>query len=249
MIAVVVLVAAGVGGYVWWRSTHQTADSGLTASGAVESQQYQVAAAIGGRVTKVDPSEGDSVAKGQTVVVLDSKTLKLQVDQAEQGVKAAEAALTNAKDKGSDADIAAAKARVKQAKTNVDLAKVQLGYATVRAPHAGVVVTVTTNAGQNTSPGKTLLTLSDPNDLFVRVFVPETRIGAVTIGQSAAVTTDSTTATVPGTVSFISSQAEFTPNNVETADQRTKLVFEVRIRISDSSGALKAGMPVAVDFS
>ena len=94
-------------------------------------------------------------------------------------MKAAEAALTNAKDKGSDADIAAAKARVKQAKTNVDLAKVQLGYATVRAPHAGVVVTVTTNAGQNTSPGKTLLTLSDPNDLFVRVFVPETRIGAV----------------------------------------------------------------------
>lgn len=243
MIAVLVLVAAGVGGYVWWRSTH------LVLLRLDRPAGGQVAAAIGGRVTKVDPSEGDSVAKGQTVVVLDSKTLKLQVDQAEQGVKAAEAALTNAKDKGSDADIAAAKARVKQAKTNVDLAKVQLGYATVRAPHAGVVVTVTTNAGQNTSPGKTLLTLSDPNDLFVRVFVPETRIGAVTIGQRAAVTTDSLTAIVPGTVSFISSQAEFTPNNVETADQRTKLVFEVRIRISDSSGALKAGMPVAVDFS
>jgi HlyD family secretion protein len=249
VIGVLVLIAAGVVGYLWWRSAHQAVDTGLTASGAVEAQQYQLAAAIAGRVTKVEASEGDAITKGQTVVVLDSTALKLQVAQAEQGVKAARAAVTNAKDGGSDADIAAARARLNQAKASVALAKVQLRYATVTAPHAGVVVTVTTNAGQNAAPGKTLLTVSDPNDLFVRVFVPETQIGAVAIGQDATVTTDSLTNAFPGTVSFVSSQAEFTPNNVETADQRTKLVFEVRVRIDDSSGALKAGMPVDVQFS
>ncbi|HET9646788.1 MAG TPA: efflux RND transporter periplasmic adaptor subunit [Microlunatus sp.] len=248
LIVVIVLLAA-VGGYLWWRSTHQSAQGPLTASGAMEAQQYQVAAAIAGRVTAVKAAEGDSVSKGQTVIVLDSTALKLQLNQARQGVKAAEAAVKNAKDDGTDADVAAAKARLNQAEASVDLAKLQLGYAAVKAPHAGVAVTVTTNAGQNTGPGKTLLTLSDPNDLFVRVFVTETQIGHVTIGQHATVTTDSLSTSFPGTVSFVSSQAEFTPNNVETADQRTKLVFEVRIRISDSSHALKAGMPVAVEFS
>jgi HlyD family secretion protein len=111
-----------------------------------------------------------------------------------------------------------------------------------------VVVTVTTNAGQNTSPGKTLLTLTDPSSLFVRVFVPETQIGSVKVGQQATVTPDSAGEPYTGTVSFVASEAEFTPNNVETKDQRTKLVFEVRVRISDTSGALKAGMPVDVTF-
>ena len=60
--------------------------------------------------------------------------------------------------------------------------------------------------------------------------------------------TDSVTEPYTGTVSFVASEAEFTPTNVETKDQRTKLVFEVRVRISDTSGALKAGMPVDVTF-
>jgi HlyD family secretion protein len=249
VIIVVVLVAAGVAGFLWWRSSRTSTDTTLTASGAVEAKEYQVAAAIAGRVVDVKAAEGDSIGKGQTLVVLDSSALKLQVEQAEQGVRAAEAALRNAKDDGSDADVAAAKARLNQAKATVRLAKVQLGYATVVAPHGGVVVTVTTNADQNASPGKTLLTLSDPDELFVRVFVPETQIGSVKVGQGVAVTTDSLSASFPGTVSFVASEAEFTPNNVETKDQRTKLVFEVRVRITDTSGGLKAGMPVDVDFS
>jgi membrane fusion protein YbhG len=118
----------------------------------------------------------------------------------------------------------------------------------VTAPHSGVVVTLTTNAGENAGPGRTLLTLSDPGDLFVRVFVPETQIGNVKIGQQASVTADSVSEPYPGTVSFVASEAQFTPNNVETKDQRTKLVFEVRVRINDTSGALKAGMPVDVTF-
>jgi membrane fusion protein YbhG len=249
VVAVLVLVAAAVGGFLWWRSTQRAADVGLTASGVVEARQYELAAAIAGRVTTIEVAEGDSIAKGQTVVVLDSTALSLQLQQAQEGVKAAQAGLANAKDNGSDADVAAAKARVNQAKANVDLAKVQLGYAKVKSPHAGVAVTVTTNAGQNTSPGKTLITLSDPHDLFVRVYVPETQIGAVSIGQHATVTTDSLTTSFPGTVNFVSSQAEFTPTNVETADQRAKLVFEVRIRLTDTSGALKAGMPADVSFA
>jgi HlyD family secretion protein len=250
VIAVLILLvlAAAAGGYFWWRSAIGPEATGLSASGAVEAQQYHVASVIAGRVTKVDVSEGDVVKQGQTVVVLDQSALKLQVKQAEEGVKAARAALSNAKEDGTDADVSAARARLNQAKAAVDLAEVQLGYATVAAPHDGVVVTVTTNEGQNAGPGRTLLTLSDPSNLFVRVFVPETQIGNVKVGQQVSVTPDSPTEPYAGTVSFVASEAEFTPTNVETKDQRTKLVFEVRVRISDTSGALKAGMPVDVNF-
>ena len=80
-------------------------------------------------------------------------------------------------------------------------------------------------------------------------FVPETQIGSVKVGQQVTVTPDSPGEPYTGTVSFVASEAEFTPNNVETKDQRTKLVFEVRVRISDTSRALKAGMPVDVTFN
>ena len=247
-VIVIVLVLAAIGGYLWWRSQQTATDGALTATGAVEASEYQIASAISGRVTTLTVDEGDAVGSGQTLVMLDDDALLLQLEQAQQGVNAAKAQVDGAKDSGTDAEVEAAEARLEQAKAAVELAKVQLGYATVTAPHDGVVVAVATNEGQNASPGKTLLALSDPNDLFVRVFVPETRIGDVKLGQAVKVTTDSSNEEYSGKVVFIASEAEFTPNNVETEEQRAKLVYAVRVRISDSSGTVKAGMPVDVAF-
>lgn len=247
VVIVFLLVAAGLG--YWWWSSQQVAESGaLSASGAVEATEYQIASAMAGRIETVTVGEGDSVKTGDVIAVLDKRALELQLAQAAEGVKAAEAGVTQAEDDGTDAEVVAAKARLAQAKAGVKLAQVQMDYATVTAPHAGVVVAVAANAGQNASPGKTLATISDAENLFVRVFVPETRIGDVKLGAKVKVTTDSSDATYPGTVEFIASQAEFTPNNVETKEQRVNLVYEVRLRVADTSGTLKAGMPVDVVF-
>ena len=250
VIVVVLLALIGGGVWWWWSSTQPTASAETQISGAVEANTYQVASALAGRVTDVKIAEGDKVAKGDELVLLDQSALKLQLEQAEQGVVAAKAAVTNAKndDDSTKADIKAAEARLAQAQTAVKLAKVQLGYTVITAPRAGTVVSLTTNVGQNAAPGKALLTLVDATDLFVRVFVSETRIGEVKVGQSATLTTDSSTETYSGTVSFIASESEFTPNNVQTKEQRVKLVYEVRVRLSDTTGTLKAGMPVDVTF-
>lgn len=249
VIVIVVLLLVG-GGIWWWWSTTQTstAASSQQLTGTVEANEYQITPALTGRITKVSVAEGDRVTKGQELVRLDRSALNLQLEQAKQGVKAAQAAVTNAKDDSSstDADIAAAKARLKQAEAAVKLAEVQLGYTVITSPRNGIVVSVVGNTGQNASPGKTLLTITDPSDLFVRVFVPETEIGNVKMGQAAKLTTDSSTQTWNGSVSFIASTSEFTPNNVQTKDQRVKLVYEVRVKVSDTSGTLKAGMPVDV---
>ena len=247
-IIVIIAVLAAAGGYWWWTTQQSASDGGLTASGAVESTEYQVSATAGGRIATVTVGEGAAVTAGQVLVVLDDTAFRLQVEQAKQGVLAAVAAVKNARDDGNSADRAAARARREQAKAAVKLAEVQLAYATVTAPHGGVVVAVTANAGQNASPGKTLLTITDPANLFVRVFVPETRIGDVKLGQSVQVAADSGGDGYAGKVEFISAQAEFTPNNVETKDQRAKLVYEVRVRLADKTSTLKPGMPVDVTF-
>jgi HlyD family secretion protein len=248
VILIVLLVVLG-GGFWWWTTRTDAADThGLSASGEMEAREYQVASALAGRVTKVRVAEGDTVTAGQELVRLDRSVLKLQRQQAEQGVIAAKAAVTSAEEDGTDADVVAARARLAQARAAVKIAEVQLGYTSVTAPRDGVVESVITNVGQNAAPGRTLVTVIDPNDLFVRVFVPETEIGNVTVGQDATVTTDSSSDQVAGTVTHIASQAEFTPNNVQTKEQRVKLVYEVRIRVPDDSGTLKSGMPVEVAF-
>lgn len=246
-VIVLVLALLATGGWWWWHTTHPAAAASSAAlSGQVEARQYDIASAIAGRVTTVSVAEGDQVKAGAPIIALDTAALQLQVTQAEQGVLAAQAAVTNAKDDGTKADVAAAEARVEQANAAVALAKVQLGYATVTAPRDGRVVSVSTNVGQNAAPGRILASIVDLRDLFVRVYVPETRIGTVSVGQSVTVSFDSAGSPVQGTVTFVSAQAEFTPNTVQTAEQRAKLVYEVRVTISDASGTLKPGMPVDV---
>ncbi len=248
VIAIVLLLIGG--GTWWWWSTNQTVavDDTLRASGSAESREYQITPALTGRVTAVKVAEGDTVKAGAQLVRLDTKALTLQLNQAKQGVKAAEAAVTNAKndEDATNADVKAAQARLAQAKAAVGLAGVQLSYAVVKAPRAGTIVSLTTNVGQNAAPGRTIVTMTDPADVFVRVFVPEPRIGQVSVGQEVTVSSDSTS-DITGRVTFIASTAEFTPNTVQTEDQRVNLVFEVRVQLDDTS-QIKAGMPADVSF-
>ena len=249
VIVLVVLLLAGGGFWWWWTATQSgPVDTALRASGTAESRQYQIAPALTGRIASVAVAEGDRVTAGQEIAALDRAALELQLKQAEQGVKAAAAAVTNAeKDKdATKADVTAAKARKAQAEAGVDLAKLQLEYTSVTAPRDGLVVSLTAAEGQNAAPGRALATLVDPTDVFVRVFVPEPRIGEVKVGQPVSLSTGSGDPT-RGRVSFIAAAAEFTPSTVQTEEQRATLVFEVRIAVSQPD-VVRAGMPVDVVF-
>jgi len=160
-------------------------------------------------------------------------------------VDAANATLQQAQKDGPDTAIVEAQARVKQAQASLDLAKLQQGYATITAPHDGVVSSLVTNVGQAAAPGRVLLTLTDTTNVYARVYVAEPDLGKISMGGTVRVASDGVPAS-DGTVSYISTTAEFTPNNIQTKDQRTKLVYQVRVRIADTSGAYKPGLPVDV---
>lgn len=145
-------------------------------------------------------------------------------------------------------DIRAQRALVRQAHANLDRANAVLVNAVIRAPFAGVVTVRQREPGEVVSPGAPIVTLLDPDSRYVRIYVRENEIGRVHIGQQATITSD----TYPdrkyhGRVTYIGSEAEFTPRNVQTTEERIKLVYPVKVHITgDTAFTLKPGVPADV---
>ncbi len=124
------------------------------------------------------------------------------------------------------------------------------GREMIHSPLAGVVLYRHMEPGEIASAGAPLLTVTDPNNLKLTVYVPEDRYGQIRLGQVLSVTVDSfPNESFAGTVSHIADQAEFTPRNVQTTDNRKTTVFAVRLNLPPSDGKLKPGMPADVHFA
>jgi multidrug resistance efflux pump len=138
---------------------------------------------------------------------------------------------------------------VDQAQANLDLLDTQLSKLTVYAPMDGVILVRNVEPGEFVQPGATALSIADLNNLTITVYVPEDRYGQISLGQQADVMVDS----FPGTtfsaeITQIADQAEFTPRNVQTVEGRSSTVYAVKLKVTDSEGKLKIGMPADVSF-
>ena len=139
--------------------------------------------------------------------------------------------------------VAVARAGVAQAEAAVGVLEAQMTRTSVVAPVDGVVTRRSARVGEAAAPGTPLLAIARLDDLKLNVYVPEDRIGRVQLGAPADVRVDSfPSESFPGEVTFISSQAEFTPRNVQTQSDRAKTVFAVRLRLPNQDGRLKPGM-------
>ena len=144
--------------------------------------------------------------------------------------------------------IAAQRAAVAQAGAALRAADAGLANMVIRAPFDGVVTVRHREPGEIVPAGSAVLSLMDRADRWVRIYVSEARIGAVRTGQPASITSDTFKGrTYPGEVVYLSSEAEFTPRNVQTSEERVKLVYAVKVRIAgDTAFELKPGMPADV---
>ena len=129
------------------------------------------------------------------------------------------------------------------------LVTTQIAKADVVSPIDGVVLTKGIEAGETAMPGAALYTLADLARPWVRIYIPETLLGHVKLGQKVSVTNDSFPGkTYPGRVVQIASEAEFTPKNVQTRTERVRLVYAVKVALDNVDGELKIGMPVDARF-
>ncbi|MEA3308440.1 MAG: efflux RND transporter periplasmic adaptor subunit [Chloroflexota bacterium] len=175
-------------------------------------------------------------------------TQHLQARSAAQASMAA-AQLAGMQAGATSEELAALTAQVAQAQAAVQALQDKRALKTLVAPLSGTVVELIAQPGEVAAPGAALLTLANLNEVKLLVYVPETRLGAVTLGQEVAVTVDSFPhRTYTGRVRHIEEQAEFTPRNVATKEERVNLVFAVEISIPNPDGELKPGMPADAVF-
>jgi HlyD family secretion protein len=140
--------------------------------------------------------------------------------------------------------IAAVEAKVEIARASLQALEVQVSKFTLQAPISGLVLERPVHVGEVALPGAPLMTLADLDNVTLTVYVPEDQLGKVQIGQSVSVTVDAyPDRTFVGTVAFIASQAEFTPKNVQTREERVNMVFAVKVKLPNPDHALKPGMP------
>ena len=169
---------------------------------------------------------------------------KEQIEQAHASLKQAQERLALVTKGPRQETIDQARARLEQIKQALAVAETRLSYTTIVAPIGGVVLSENLEAGMYAAPGTPVVTVGDLVNLWLRAYIGETDLGRVKVGQRVRVTTD----TYPGKqyegqVSFIASQAEFTPKNVQTEKERVKLVYRIKIDIRNPGMELKPGMP------
>lgn len=140
-------------------------------------------------------------------------------------------------------EVRAAQARLDQATAALELADRAVADCTVAAPIEGVVTTRIRDVGEFVAVGAPIVTISRLDQVWLSIYVPEARLSEVKLGAPAYVKVDGDPATYEGMVEFISPEAEFTPRDVQTADERAKLVYRVKIALPNPDGVFKPGMP------
>ncbi len=178
----------------------------------------------------------------------DIRMAQAERDRAEAGLEAAQANAATLDLR--QQDVRVAEAAVREAQANVRRLETQVAELKVFSPLDATVLTKAVETGEVAAAGKPLVLLGDLDHPWIKIYVPETQLGKVRLGAPAGVLVDSfPRQPFRGTVTWISDQAEFTPKNVQTAEERVNLVYAVKITIQNAERKLKAGMPADADLS
>ncbi len=145
-------------------------------------------------------------------------------------------------------EIDAARARLAAVDAQIATVEKVLHDATVSSPAGGIVTQKLVEPGEVLAPRAPLAILTDLDHAWANVYLDEPVVPRVTLGQAATVYTDAGGPGIPGTITYISPRAEFTPRNVQTAEERSKLVYRIKISVDNAQGLLKSGMPVEAEI-
>ena len=287
----------------------------IEATGTIETVNVVLSSKTSGEIKELRIIEGDKVKQGDTIMIIDTEVLYLQLKQQESGVEMSRAQFdllrngsrkedvelsesslnqaqsnyeqakndlerlqklyqtqTITKKQYDDAathfdlmndqlssakenykkirniarpeELKQAEAKLQQSVATADLIKKNINDSYIVSPLNGVVVKKYFEIGETVSPMSSLVKISDLTNVELYIYVTELELGKIKLGQKAEVTVDAfKDKKFEGKVTYISPEAEFTPKNIQTKDERTKLVFAVKIELPNPDFELKSGMP------
>lgn len=268
------------------------------AYGNIEATEVVVGAEMPGQLQVFTPVEGNQLAAGELVAVVDTSALVIQMQQASSQRTSSGSRVDEIAKQGGVLEaqrVIAARAYERQrrlfeqqATTAQQLDQAERDYRTLVAqiaanaaqrqtashdvssndarvaqvrdqirksrmtnPLTGTVLTTYTKAGEFVQTGQPLYKIANLDTVELRAYVTEPQLAQVKLGRTVSVSVDvgnKERRTLPGTVSWVSSQAEFTPTPIETRDERANLVYAIKVRVPNPNGLLKIGMPADVQF-
>ncbi len=208
----------------------------------LEAQAANVASDLDGAQKDLDRMQGLLDRGSGTTKARDDA--KVRRDMTAHRLDAARQSLARTKAGSRAEEIDAARARMASAEARIAQLEQQIQDAVIVSPVAGVATEKIAEQGELLQVGSALSVITDLADAWLTVYVSETDLGRIRIGQEAFVRTDEKEPQIrKGKVTFIASKAEFTPKNVQTRDERVKLVFRVKIGLDNKDGLFKPGMP------
>jgi HlyD family secretion protein len=238
----------------------------ILATGTIEMTEITLSGKTGGRIKQMFFEEGQMVKKGELMVELDHDQLDARIWSARSGLQGAQANLNAAQreldrlsklwqsELISQAEydrVVTSKevyeAQVNQAEANLNLLQVELVDTRLYAPISGVVSAKLFEPGEVAPAGSSIYTILNQNKPWIKIYLPLKEVEQININQPAIINLDAfPELNFKGRISHIAQEAEFTPKDYLSQEERVKQVYEVRIELEDSSGKLKAGVPAEV---
>lgn len=162
------------------------------------------------------------------------------------GYKAAQAALERLRQPARPQEITNAEESLKQARLQAEILKQRIEHCRIISPISGVVSEIYYKEGEFIPAGRPVISVRNPKEASVTVYVPEPELARLSIGENAEVFVDGHSESFSGNISHINEEAEFTPKNIQTRESRVKLVYAITIDVNNTKGILKPGMPADV---
>jgi membrane fusion protein YbhG len=170
-----------------------------------------------------------------------------RVNAARERARAANEAVARLRAGARPEEIAGARARVAGADAQIAVLQKSLADAVLTSPVAGIVTAKLIDAGETVAPRTPVVAITDLDHAWANVYVDEPVVPRLRLGQPVALVTDAGQR-LQGSITFISPKAEFTPRNVQTAEERSKLVYRIKVSADNRDGVLKPGMPVEAEL-
>lgn len=263
IVSVIVIVVAAAFAFVYFREKNLNSDHTLKVSGNIEATEIRLSFQTPGKLVERLVDEGYSVKKDQVLARLDKNELTKIKEQAQASLSQAQSdhqlqqkqstRMANLlKDNAvpvqdndlAQANVEIAHAKLLNAQRALELAVIRLNYADLTCPIDGFVTVKSADVGEVLQAGSLVFTVVDLNDIWLTAYVNETDLGRIKLNQSVDVKTDTyPDKTYRGLISFISQEAEFTPKQIQTTEERIKLVYRIKVDITSPNLELKPGMP------
>lgn len=240
-----VLIMIGYGAFF----TMRFLGGGIRGSGTIEVTEVVVSSKVTGRITQLNVDEGSNVASGEILALVETQDYQASLDKARAQQKLALTEYNRNQRMFKDNSISAdqldtARTNYEAAQAALTLAENQLSYTTITSPIKGSILAKAIEMGELAVPGSPIVTMANLDEVKLYLYVGETVVGKIKLGDQVKVTVDSLPhKSFMGRVSYISDKEEFTPKPIQTQEERTTYVYKVKVIIPNPNHDLKPGMP------